>query len=241
MCVLYIAYEQHPDHPLILLANRDELYARPTAAATFWDDDPEIYAGRDLQGGGTWLGVSRGGRFAAVTNYRDPSAPNGTRSRGTLVADFLRGGSPPLKYLQAVQERADDFAGFNLIVGELSRSRREAAYFSNRGDEPHALAPGIYGLSNHLLDTSWPKVISGKTRFRNALNAASFDREACFTILADRNLAEDDELPSTGVPYETEKAISAIFIETPGYGTRCSTLLTFDNDLNWKFDERTWV
>jgi len=241
MCVLYLGYEQHPEYPLILLANRDEFYSRPTEAARFWDDAPDIYAGRDLESGGTWLGVTRNGRFAAVTNYRDPLAPTGTRSRGELVANFLKRTDDPTDYIAEVGSRSHKYSGFNLIVGELNSTRREVVYFSNRSNEAQQLGSGLYGLSNHLLDTLWPKVVTGKDRVRSMLTLTQFDREMCFGILADRTLAGDENLPSTGVPYEEEKAVSAIFIESPGYGTRCSTVLTFDNDLNWELDERTWV
>jgi uncharacterized protein with NRDE domain len=206
----------------------------------FWDDEPEIYAGRDLVGGGTWLGVTRGGRFAAVTNYRDPAAPTGTRSRGSLVADFLKGSDVPEQYLSEVVAVAHEYSGFNLLVGEIGR-KSSLHYFSNRGGEPRELTPGIYGLSNHLLDTPWPKVVNGKAAFTAAIESDSFASDDLFSVLADETLAPDDRLPSTGVPFEAEKAISAIFIKTPGYGTRCSTILTFDRHLNWEFDERVFV
>jgi uncharacterized protein with NRDE domain len=241
MCIIYLAFDQHPDYPLILLANRDEFYARPTLSSDYWPDHPNIYAGRDLQGGGTWLGVTLGGRFAAVTNYRDPSAPTGVRSRGELVADFLKSDELPLRYLYRVENSATHYSGFNLIVGELNAGRTEIGYFSNRGNQPQLLSSGIYGLSNHLLDTAWPKVTSGRNRLLPLLSEAIFDRAKCFDILADRTLAPDHELPATGVPLDVEKAISGIFVETPGYGTRCSTVLTFDSDLNWDLDERIWV
>jgi uncharacterized protein with NRDE domain len=241
MCVIYFAFDQHSDHPLILLANRDEFYDRPSQAARFWDDLPHIYGGRDLVGGGTWLGVTKEGRFAAVTNYRDPSAPIGTLSRGNLVADFLRSNSSTERYLETVKVASNEYSGFNLIAGELSRDRRELFYYSNRGNDVQKLDPGIYGLSNHLLDTPWPKVAEGKARFANLLSDGELSRPKLFEILANESLADDKDLPSTGVPYETEKAISAVFIKTPGYGTRCSTVLTFDNDLDWNFEEQVFV
>ncbi len=241
MCVIYLAFSQHPDHPLILLANRDEFYDRPSQAARFWDDLPNIYGGRDLVGGGTWLGVTKGGRFAAVTNYRDPSAPIGIRSRGNLVADFLKSNERANHYLGQVKTVSNEYSGFNLIAGELSSGRHELFYYSNRGNDVQELGPGIYGLSNHLLDTPWPKVAKGKVQFANLLSNGHFSPEELFEILADESLADDKNLPSTGVPYETEKAISAVFIKTPGYGTRCSTILTFDNNFDWKFEERVFV
>jgi uncharacterized protein with NRDE domain len=238
MCAIYFAFDYTPKYPLILLANRDEFYERPTAAAAYWEDFPEIYAGRDLLGGGTWLGVTKSGRFAAVTNYRDPSAPTGTRSRGNLVADFLKSDQPGREYLKEAEAHADKYSGFNLLVGEIG-PRKEIFYYSNRGEGIRALASGVYGLSNHLLDTPWPKVMSGKEQFRKLLDTGVVSNESFFEILDDKSLASDAELPSTGVTFEVEKALSAIFIKTPGYGTRCSTVLRFEND-EWDFEERVF-
>lgn len=241
MCVIYLALDQHPGFPLILLANRDEFYARRTLAAHFWADAPDIYAGRDLEAGGTWLGVTRSGRFAAVTNYRDPFAPTGSRSRGELVADFLKSNDGPNNYVAKISRRSDEYSGFNLIVGKISSSGQEVVYYSNRGGVAQQLVSGLYGLSNHLLDTPWPKVIKGKERVRTLLTHSTLESAKYFEILADKTLAQNDELPSTGIPFDLEKSISAIFIETPGYGTRCSTILTFDNEMQWNLDEKTWV
>lgn len=240
MCVIYLAFDCHPDHPLILLANRDEFYERPSRAAGYWDDFPHIYGGRDLVAGGTWLGVTKSGRFAAVTNYRDPSASFGTRSRGDLAADFLKSEQTVGKYLADVEGRGHEYSGFNLIVGELG-GRRELFYYSNHGEGVQQLTTGIYGLSNHLLDTPWPKVAKGKSRFAELLQAGEITNESFFDILSDESLATDDELPSTGISREAEKALSAIFIKTPGYGTRCSTVLRFDRNLEWYFEERVFV
>ncbi len=240
MCVLFIAYGQHVDHPLILIANRDEYYSRPAASARYWDDFPSIYGGRDLKGGGTWLGVTDSGRFAAVTNYRDPSAPSGSRSRGDLVADFLKSGDSPKIYLEQIENEAGEYSGFNLIVGHIGKSS-ELFYYSNRGGTPVELGPGFYALSNHLLDTPWPKVVKGKAAFTDLVVKGDPKNSDFFNILADESLAADADLPSTGLSYEVEKAISAIFIKTPGYGTRCSTVLKFDNEFNWNFEERVFV
>ena len=241
MCVIYFAFDPEGDRPLILLANRDEFYERPSLAAAYWEDHPHIFGGRDLIGGGTWLGVTTSGRFAAVTNYRDPLAPAKKRSRGELVSGFLTTQDTPERYLSGVAGEADEYSSFNLLVGELSPQMREIHYYSNRGGRPKRLDSGVYGLSNHLLDTAWPKVTKGKERFAGLLQNGTDEDEAYFQILADKELANDDELPSTGVPYELEKAISAIFIKTPGYGTRCSTILTFNSDLKWKLTERVFV
>jgi uncharacterized protein with NRDE domain len=241
MCVIYFALNKHSDHPLILLANRDEFYARPSRAAGYWDDFPHIYGGRDLHGGGTWLGVTDTGRFAAVTNYRDPSAPHGPHSRGELVAEFLKRDQTARQYLENIHSRAKDYAGFNLLVGELTQDRAKVHYFSNRGDDPRQLPPGIYGLSNHLLDTPWPKVVKGKSRFEELLRLGEPSNESFFDVLSDASLAADEDLPSTGIPYEAEKAISAIFIKTPDYGTRTSTVLRFCRTEKWRFEEQVFA
>lgn len=241
MCVIYLAYNFHADYPLILLANRDEFYSRPTKAAAYWEDFPNIYGGRDLVGGGTWLGVTKGGRIAAVTNYRDPAGSVGELSRGNLVADFLKSNVTVAEYLDAVCETAQKYSGFNLIIGEINAARNELYYFSNRGDAEVKLVSGIYSLSNHLLDSPWPKVQKGKERFAGLLNQNIVSNEPFFQLLADRALAKDPDLPSTGVPYDWEKALSAIFIATPDYGTRSSTVIKFDKQFEWDFEERVFV
>lgn len=241
MCVIYFAFGQQTDLPLILAANRDEFYDRPTAAAARWDDTPEIFAGRDLVSGGTWLGVTDNGRFAAVTNYRDPNAPLGSRSRGMLVADFLRGRMMAAEYMRAVSSADEEFSGFNLLVGEINGDRRDVYYFSNHENVVRELVPGFYGLSNHLLDTPWPKVSRGKERFRAIVENDFETNEPFFELLTDPNVAEDEELPDTGVGYEREKVLSPIFIKTPIYGTRCSTVVTIDNNGKAELDERVFV
>jgi uncharacterized protein with NRDE domain len=241
MCVIYFAYNFHPDHPLVLIANRDEFYDRQTVAAGYWDDHPEIFGGRDLVGGGTWLGITRGGRIAAVTNYREPGAAKGSISRGDLVAGFLKSYTSPEDYLTQIDERRSHYSGFNLLVGEFSPEQNGLFYFSNRGDGIRKIIPGVYGLSNHLLDTAWPKVRDGKTRFRDLLSSSPLKTEPLFELLEDESLATDAELPDTGIDYEREKALSAIFIKTPNYGTRSSTVVTFDNHFEGRLEERVFV
>ncbi|MBS1795797.1 MAG: NRDE family protein [Acidobacteria bacterium] len=240
MCVIFFAYHHHPDFPLVLLANRDEFYDRPTAAAGFWEDAPRIFAGRDLLFGGTWLGITETGRFAAVTNYRDPRAPKGGSSRGALVGDFLAGDVSTEEYLHDVRRRAGEFSGFNLLVGELRPEKQTLGYFSNRGNDVEMLGPGVYGLSNHLLDTPWPKVESGKNRLRALLAAAEPDKREMFEILRDRTTAADRDLPETGVGLERERLLSSIFIETPVYGTRSSSVVLFGRDYRISLDERVY-
>lgn len=241
MCVIFMAYQQRADYPLILLANRDEFYDRPTSAAARWSDFPHITAGRDLIAGGTWLGVTDAGRLAAVTNYRDPGAPEGILSRGALVADFLKSNGSSEEYLNRVRENAEAYSGFNLITGEIGAKRNELFYYSNRGDGARKLGPGVYGLSNHLLNTAWPKVASGSARFSQLIEQPKISPAECFQILSDENLAADADLPDTGIGIDRERLLSPIFIRTPTYGTRCSTVLTFDKDLKWDFEERTFV
>src|SRR5262245_48111156 len=223
MCLIAIGWKLRDDYPLMLAANRDELFSRPAASAAFWEDHPDILAGRDLKQGGTWLGLTRNGRFAAVTNYRDRRRPKaGTHSRGWLVRDYLLSGDTPPGFLSQVQAAADQYDGFNLIAG----TRSELFYYSNRGAQVTTLPPGAHGLSNHLLNTPWPKV----QRARQALVALANSPEdavaaGLFALLADDSLAPDHVLPDTGIGVELERVLSTAFIRTADYGTRCSTVL----------------
>lgn len=239
MCLILFAYEAHPSYRLVVAANRDEFRERPTAAANFWDDAPDVLAGRDLSRGGTWLGVTRGGRFAAVTNYRDSRAPDpDAPSRGHLVGDFLKGRETPAGYLSRIAAVGGQFNGFNLLAGDADSLH----YYSNRGGPPRPLAPGVYGLSNHLLDTPWPKVEAGK-RALSALISAGEDLgpETLLQLLASRERAEDSRLPDTGVGVEVERALSPLFIDGPRYGTRSSTVLLAGRDGRSEFVERSFA
>lgn len=226
MCLILLAWQSHPDYPLVVAANRDEFFARPTAPAGWWPDAPQVLAGRDLQGGGTWMGVTRNGRFAALTNYRDPDAfQEGMASRGELVAAFLRGDEAPEAYLQAVAQRLPDYNPFNLLVGD----RHGLWYLGSREHAPpRPLAPGVYGLSNHLLDTPWPKVQRAKSALATALQALP-ERTPLFDLLRDRRHAPDAELPRTGVSLEWERLLSAAFVHSPDYGTRSATVLLLEH------------
>jgi uncharacterized protein with NRDE domain len=241
MCVIFFAYRVHPKYPLVLLANRDEFYDRPTAAARIWEDAPQILAGRDLVCGGTWLGVTETGRFSAVTNYRDPPPPHGSRSRGELVRDFLLSEKSPREFLDAVKRKALEYSGFNLLVGEIAPDSDEIAHYSNRAAEIRILEPGrIYGLSNHLLDTPWRKVEKGKRVLSEIIAGEKLSEDTLFDLLSDSDLADDRDLPDTGIGYEREKALSSIFIKTPDYGTRSSSVLLIDADKNITFKEKTF-
>lgn len=238
MCLILFAYRWHPDYPLVLAANRDEFYDRPTAPLAFWPENPALLAGRDLAAGGTWLGVSRQGRLAAITNYRDPAnfrpqAP----SRGPLVSDFLQGQEPAQAYLQQLQPRAADYNGFNLLLGD----DQGLHYYSNQEDEPRVLGAGLYGLSNHLLNTPWPKVERGKRGLATALSrSADLVPETLWHVLGDRTQAPDEALPATGVSLDWERALSPLFIATAGYGTRSSTLLWIDAQHQVTVQEKSW-
>lgn len=233
MCLIVVAWRVHADFPLVVAANRDEFYARPTAFADYWDESHEIIAGRDLEAGGTWLGVTQNGRFAAVTNVREPGAGKGRLSRGRLTQAFLAGQHSASDYVHQIQ--AGDYSGYNLLVGDGSA----LWYCSNREAIPQELAPGIYGLSNHLLDSPWPKLVTARLGFAQAM-AKLPDRSALFEVLADDEIVPDNELPSTGVPLDWERRLSAIFVRSAEYGTRASTVLTRADDGQIVFEERNF-
>ncbi len=240
MCLILLAWRAHPAYPLVFAGNRDEAYDRPTAAPDFWSDVPDIFGGRDLEKGGTWLGLARSGRIAAVTNYRErPAAPDASRSRGELTARFLPGTDDPRRYLQQVAFAATEYRAFSLILGD----GEDLYYFSNRapGQGIQKLTPGVHGLSNHLLDTPWPKIISGKARLGKLLAAGEAELTAgLFEILLDRTPAPDAELPDTGVGRTRERELSASFIPGETYGTRASTVVLIDREGNVLFIERAF-
>jgi uncharacterized protein with NRDE domain len=244
VCLILLAHRAHPDFPLVLAANRDEFYERPTAPAAFWPDAPHILAGRDLTGGGTWLGLSLAGRWAALTNYRDPPSNRpGRPSRGTLVADFLRGDAASGDYTSAIAANAGAYDGFNLLTGNPTA----AHYLGNRapgdsadGTVQRSLEPGLYGLSNHLLDTPWPKVVRGRRLLGELLDAGAPTPDALLDILYDTEIAPAHDLPDTGVNAEWERALSASFVATPIYGTRASTVVIVDRRGRAIFVERTF-
>lgn len=238
MCLILIAYRCHPTYNLVVAANRDEFYDRPTAALNYWNDTPQVLAGRDLKDDGTWLGISDTGRFAALTNYRDPSRvmPNAP-SRGRLTSDYLRGEETPMAYLQRLAIDANAYNGFNLLVGDTT----DLFYYANYENQLRALPPGLYGLSNHFLNTSWPKVRRGLAKLRQILGRdVDPTPNGLLEILQDRTTAPDAELPDTGVPLEWERWLSPLFITAPGYGTRASTILLADNAGSVRMIEITW-
>jgi uncharacterized protein with NRDE domain len=239
MCLILFAYDHHPDYRLILAANRDEFYDRPAAPLRYWRDHPHLLAGRDLKSMGTWMGVSRWGRFAAITNYREPGNPIlDAPSRGHLVSDYLAGTLPPADYLDDLKPKAGQYNGFNLLVGDT----QGLFYFSNRNQGVMRLEAGVYGLSNRLLDTRWPKVRQGKERLSALIrHDRELPRESLFSLLQTQERPPDHQLPDTGVGIELERILAPIFITSPNYGTRCSTLLTLNRSDHVRITEYTWV
>jgi uncharacterized protein with NRDE domain len=234
MCLIVFAWRPTHAQPLILAANRDEFYARPTLPLAQWEDAPQVYAGRDLEAGGTWLGISAAGRFAALTNIREPGKPPGRRSRGELVAGFLNNEVTIDEYLREIAVRSAEYGGFNLLVGD-----RQQLHFLNANDpSPRRLEAGIYGVSNAGLDTPWPKLVKAKAALSEQLDNP--DPEALFGFLADHAPAPEAELPSTGVGLATEQLLSSVFIASPNYGTRASTVLLVSADGSRRLIERSF-
>lgn len=241
MCLILFAYRVHPDYPLVLAANRDEFHARPSLDAGYWQPSnaPRILAGRDKLAGGTWLGITESGRFAAVTNIRNPSqASIRPRSRGELPTAFLGGRESALSYCQQVVARAEDYVGFNLLVND----GQQMCYMNNFDSTVQELRPGIYGLSNARLDSNWPKIEDGKRRLAALLESQRLSTDQLLAIMADREIASDERLPDTGVPIAMERRLSATFIldKELNYGTRCSTALLFDSHGGFRFSERNF-
>jgi len=234
MCTILFGVDAHPDFALVVAANRDEFRERPTQAIHWWEDFPQVLAGRDLTGGGSWMGITREGRFAAVTNYRAPSTENpNAPSRGALVSNFLTGNSSPEDYAHWLEENGANYNGFNLLFG----FHHNFWYYGNRGGNAQKITPGIHGLSNALLDDPWPKVKDGKADLARNLNAPLFDK-VILEMLANPTEYPDDQLPNTGVPYEWEKQLSALCINGGKYGTRSSSLLTINHQGQVHFVER---
>lgn len=236
MCLINLRFHDHPNYKLIVAANRDEFYSRPTAPAQFWEDEPGLLAGRDLLQMGTWLGITRSGRFASLTNFRDPTLETvGKKSRGDLVRAYLTGTESPQEFLSALDGK--DYSGFNVILGNPD----ELLYYNNIEGSISKLPPGVHGLSNHFLNTSWPKVIKGTAGLKAVSEGReTVETEELFMLLADAEQARNDELPHTGVGHELEKQLSPLFIRIGDYGTRSSTVLTIGYDNQVMFTERIY-
>jgi uncharacterized protein with NRDE domain len=228
LCLILFAYQAHDKYKLIVAANRDEFYERPTAPVHFWEDYPNILAGRDLLKMGTWMGVTTSGRFAALTNYRDPKEQSdGKRSRGELPADFLKDNEHPEIYMYGLAKKRNLYPGYNLLAGDANG----LYYYSNVNDKIQRLEPGIYGVSNHLLNSDWPKVTKGKEELSKIITESnrSLD-ERILNLLQKADPAPDEMLPHTGVTLDWERILSPIFIKSEGYGTRSSTVLLISDE-----------
>lgn len=237
MCLIFVALKNHPKYKLVVAANRDEFYERRTADSAFWTDHPEILAGRDLEAMGTWLGMTKSGRIAMVTNFRDlrnirPDAP----SRGKLVSDYLMEDGTAESYLAKLEPRAKTYNGFSLIAGTVD----SLLYLSNYKAGIIQLNSGLFGLSNHLLETPWPKVERGKLQIQRLLKGAEVNTDDLFAVLSDETISADDSLPDTGVGLERERLLSPAFIRMPGYGTRSSTVVLVDYNNHVSFNERVY-
>ncbi|RUQ28854.1 NRDE family protein [Peribacillus cavernae] len=233
MCLILFAYQVHPTYKLIVAANRDEFYGRPTAPAHYWEDHPHILAGRDLEKMGTWMGVTKEGRFAALTNYRNPDEKTeGKHSRGELVADVLNGNESLEHCMRKVETNRQLYPGYNLLAGDAN----ELYHYSNIENKLHKLAPGIYGVSNHLLNTDWPKVKRGKAGLSKIISQNDESIvEQLLNLLQNTDPSSDEILPSTGVSLEWERVLSPVFIQSESYGTRSSTvLLMTDEEIHYK-------
>jgi len=237
MCLIFLSLHQHPTYSLIIAANRDEFYERKTASADFWQDHQNILGGRDLEAGGTWMGVTRSGKISMITNYRDlKNLKSKAPSRGQLVSDYLIENVPPADYLKKIEPYKEDYNGFNLIIG----SAKELWYLSNYKSGVERISNGVHGLSNALLDTPWPKVVKGRKKFESLLTGKILNPDILFDMLMDEQIAPDNQLPDTGVGLERERQLSSMFIKSPGYGSRCSTIVLIDKNNHLLFLERVY-
>lgn len=236
MCLINFQLNDHPTYKLVMVANRDEFYLRPTESAHFWKDEPHLLAGRDLMQMGTWLGVSKKGRIAALTNFRDPSAPEANKiSRGSVVRHFLSTEMDARLFLGNLIP--EDYAGFNILAG----NHNQLFYYNNLEAKIIEIASGIHGLSNHFLDTPWPKVVKGNMYLERYLSdTKNVEMEGLFEILQDAEESADSDLPDTGIGTEFERMLSPMFIKTPDYGTRSSTVVLISHDDKVSFAERVY-
>ena len=229
MCLIVFAWMNHPRYRLVVAANRDEFHDRPAAPLGWWAADNRMLAGRDLRAGGTWIGVTRDGRFGAVTNFRGIDGPTAADapSRGGLVPDYLAGESTPGEFLEKLNGAATRYAGFNLLAGD----RESLHYLSNRESAgPRRLEPGTYGLGNHALDTPWPRLVRARERFEEALATDMRGADELFDLLSDHEPATVAASPGSSLPADLERAMSAPFVLHARYGTRCSTVLLAGHD-----------
>jgi uncharacterized protein with NRDE domain len=236
MCLILVVWRKHPQYRCIIAANRDEFHGRAADPAHWWADRPQILAGRDRVAGGTWLGITRTGRFAAVTNYRSPEPRReDAPSRGKLVTDSLESPHPAAEDLAALRRTGPAYNAFNLMFSD----GRELCVHESVPGLGRVLSPGIYGLSNHLLDTPWPKVERAKERLQSLLSESA-DPASLLELLRDDRPASEEELPATGLSLARERTVSSAFIRDSDYGTRCSTIIRIDHRGKASFDEWTW-
>lgn len=237
MCLLFFSYQTTPGYRLVVAANRDEFLDRPTAPLNFFDEEKTVLAGLDLQGGGTWLGITSNLKFGAITNYRElTSVGSDAPTRGEIITNYFASSLRAEQYITKLAEQGDKYSGFNLILGDSS----ELYYYSNRAAYPILLEPGFYGLSNHLLDSPWPKVVRGKELLYSHMVATDhIDPQRILNLLGDDNCPPDGDLPDTGVGLEWERLLSSIFIDSSGYGTRSSAVITVSENSLVEFTEKT--
>ncbi len=237
MCLIFLSLNNHPTYKLIVAANRDEFYNRKTASAAYWQDHSTLLGGRDLEASGTWMGMTTSGKISMLTNYRDPQNINPTApSRGQVVSDYLIGDATADEYLKKIEKQGKLYNGFNLVSGTVD----ELYYYSNYAEGIHQIKPGLHGLSNHLLDTKWPKVERGKENLNPILAQTKIDPQELFEFLYDDQRAADNQLPQTGLSIERERALSSMFIKTENYGSRCSTIILVDQFNRVQFVERVY-
>lgn len=234
MCIVLLDWQPDTDTPLRVAANRDEFHARPAEPAR-WRGD--IFCGLDLTAGGTWLGIHRNGRFAVVTNYREPITDRqpGERSRGLLPTAFLESSASPEQFAHELAAEQEHYGAFNLLVG----TPESLWYLGNRGAPPQPVTPGIHGLSNGLMDDPWPKVKRAKHNLRNALNQGG-ELERLLAVVNDRHQPADDELPDTGVGIDLERLVAPVFIHSATYGTRASSAVILDRNSGPAMQEQNW-
>lgn len=239
MCLILFALNNHENYKFVLAANRDEFFERPTIEADYWEENNSILGGRDLKSGGTWLGLTKRGRFIAITNYRDlKNERKNAKSRGELSKTYLSGEIDLFSFINEVSEQRNLYNGFNLI---LSDDCLDSVYhYSNVSNQLQKIENGTHGLSNHLLNTPWPKVVFGKKKLNNCIKTNSLAAENIFKLLENTEEADNDDLPNTGISFELEKKLSPVFISMKGYGTRCSTIIFADCNNNISFQEVTF-
>jgi len=238
MCLICFQFHDHLNYKLVIAANRDEFYSRPTAQAAYWQDNPNILAGRDLLQMGTWLGITKHGKFAALTNYRESNQHVTNKiSRGEIVTNYLKTDVSAEQFLESLHTKRNDYAGFNVIIGNSNH----LLYYNNIQEKPSFIKHGTHALSNHFLNTPWPKVTKGRSMLKQYMNSNDeIDIDVLFNIMSNTEEATDESLPNTGLGIELERKLSPLFIQTPDYGTRSTSILLIDKTDRVTFVERTY-